>query len=69
MSSVAELSDGTALQPFVDMAKTLKDPAALCGFVKQVLSQPGVYVFGELLELDNIKSVSCHLRVVCTVFV
>jgi len=55
MSSVADLSDGVVLQAFLDMGKS-KDPTALCMFVKQVLSQPGVYVFGEVLDLENIKS-------------
>lgn len=56
-TSLAELSDGAAVQPFVAMGKSLKDSAALCGFVKQVISAASVYVFGEILALDGVKSV------------
>lgn len=56
-SSLAELSDGASLQPFVAMGKSLKDAAALCGLVRQVISAPSVYVFGEILALDGVKSV------------
>jgi hypothetical protein len=56
-ASLAELSDGAALQPFVAMGKSLKDSAALCGLVKQVISAQSVYVFGEVLALEGVKAV------------
>jgi len=36
----------------------LKNDAALINLIKQVLSAPDVYVFGELLTVDSIKSLS-----------
>lgn len=57
-SSLAELSDGAALQPFVAMGRSLKDFAALAGLIKQVISAPSVYVFGELLALENVKAMA-----------
>jgi len=57
MSSVADLSDGVVLQAYLDMGKAAKDPTILIAFIKQVLSQPGVYVFGEVLDFENVKAV------------
>jgi COP9 signalosome complex subunit 7 len=37
------------------MGKNLKDSKAVAGFVKQVLSSPNVFVFGEILELEGVK--------------
>ncbi|XP_066997996.1 COP9 signalosome complex subunit 7a isoform X2 [Anabrus simplex] len=42
------------LEQFVLLAKSAKGAAAV-GLVKQVLAAPGVYVFGELLDMPNIK--------------
>jgi len=56
--SVADLSDGASLAPFVDLAKTYKDPNTLIPFIKQVIGAPGVYVFGELLDMENIRSLA-----------
>jgi len=58
MSSVADISDGVVLQAYLDMGKAANNPTVAVGFIKQVLSQPGVYVFGEVLELDNIKALA-----------
>lgn len=44
------------LEQFVILAKTAKGAAAV-ELVKQVLEAPGVHVFGELLDTDNIKEV------------
>lgn len=48
------------LEQFVLLAKSAKGAAAV-GLVKQALEAPGVYVFGELLEMSNIQEV----KIVC----
>jgi len=59
MASVNEITDGGVhLQQFLTMGKNLKDSKAVAGFVKQVLSSPNVFVFGEILELEGVKQVS-----------
>lgn len=45
------------LEPFVAQANTVKGLEAV-KLVQQVLEHPGVYVFGELLDMPNIKEVS-----------
>jgi len=45
------------LEQFVLLAKTAKGAAAV-ELVKQALETSGVYVFGELLDMPNIKEVS-----------
>jgi COP9 signalosome complex subunit 7 len=56
MASVNEITDGGVhLQQFLTMGKNLKDSKAVAGFVKQVLSSPNVFVFGEILELEGVK--------------
>ena len=45
------------LEQFVLLAKNAKGAAAV-ELVKQVLEAPGVYVFGELLDMENIQAVS-----------
>lgn len=47
----------TPLEQYVLLAKGTKGAAAV-GLVKQVLEAPGVYVFGELLEMPNIQELS-----------
>ena len=44
------------LEQFVLLSKTAKGAAAV-SLVKQVLEAPGVYVFGELLDMPNIQEV------------
>lgn len=44
------------LEQFVLLAKTAKGAACL-ELIKQVLEAPGVYVFGELLDMPNISEV------------
>ena len=44
------------LEQFVLLAKTAKGAAAI-ELVKQALEAPGVYVFGELLDMPNIQEV------------
>ena len=47
------------LEQFVLLAKSAKGAAAV-ELVKQALEAPGVYVFGELLDMPNIVEV-CRL--------
>ena len=47
------------LEQFVLLAKTAKGAAAV-ELVKQALEAPDVYVFGELLDMPNIKEVRCR---------
>jgi COP9 signalosome complex subunit 7 len=46
-----------ALEQFVLLAKSTKG-AACTELIKQVLEAPGVYVFGELLHMQNIEELS-----------
>lgn len=39
---------------------TVKDQKAILAQLKQILSDPNTYTFGELLELENVNAV-CHL--------
>ncbi|KAJ8982439.1 hypothetical protein NQ317_010179 [Molorchus minor] len=48
---------GTALEQFVILAKTVKG-AARTELIRQVLEAPGVYVFGELLDMPNISELA-----------
>ncbi|XP_050516948.1 COP9 signalosome complex subunit 7b [Diabrotica virgifera virgifera] len=48
---------GTVLEQFVLLAKSAKG-AACTELVKQVLEAPGVYVFGELLDMPNISELA-----------
>jgi hypothetical protein len=57
MSSISEISDGQALQALISANKSLKDHSSLANFIRQVLSAPGIFVFGELFDLDTIQSV------------
>ena len=49
-------STSNPLEQFVLLAKTAKGAAAI-ELVKQALEAPGVYVFGELLDMPNIQEV------------
>lgn len=49
-----EKASNNPLEQFVLLAKTAKGAAAL-ELIKQVIETPGVYVFGELLDMPNIK--------------
>lgn len=50
-----------ALEQFVLLAKSAKG-AACTELIKQVLEAPGVYVFGELLHMQNIEEV--HIDII-----
>ena len=47
------------LEQFVLLAKNTRGAAAV-ELVKQVLEAPGVYVFGELLDMPHIQEVWMH---------
>lgn len=47
----------TSLEQFLLLAKSAKGAAAV-ELIKQVTEAHGVYVFGELLDMPNIKDVS-----------
>lgn len=49
-----KLQSGNPLEQFVLLAKNAKGAAAV-ELVKQALEAPGVYVFGELLDMTNIQ--------------
>ena len=46
-----------SLEQFILLAKSAKGAAA-AELIKQVTEAPGIYVFGELLDMPNIKEVS-----------
>jgi hypothetical protein len=52
----AQLTEGFALQAFVEKAKSLSG-APLVELVQEVLSHPQIYVFQELLDLPNVQAV------------
>jgi len=57
MATANQLTEGTALQPFVLLCKNSKGKAA-AALIQQALSAPNVYVFGELLEHPNIQQLA-----------
>lgn len=50
----ADLADGSALQSFCLLAKSAKGKG-IVAIIEQALGAPGVFVFGELLDMPNIK--------------
>jgi COP9 signalosome complex subunit 7 len=50
-------ANNSPVEQFVLLAKSAKGAGA-SELIKQALEAPGVYVFGELLEMPNIKKVS-----------
>lgn len=52
------------LEQFILLAKGTSG-SALTALINQVLEAPGVYVFGELLELTNVQEVSVMGCVLC----
>lgn len=56
-SSLTSFSTNHPLEQFILLAKGAKG-SACAELIKQVLEAPGVHVFGELLEMPNIKEVS-----------
>jgi len=49
-------SGSSALEQFILLSKTAKGAAAV-ELIQHALETPGIYVFGELLEMPNIKEV------------
>lgn len=49
-------SSNSPLEQFVLLAKGAKGAAAV-ELIRQVIAAPGVFVFGELLDMPNIKEV------------
>ena len=56
MTSVVATSEASLAQ-FVQLGRTLKDLGAMKNIEKAV-SHPGTFVFGELLELENVRALS-----------
>ena len=56
---MTEKTSSNPLEQFVLLAKTAKGTAAV-ELIKQALEVPGVYVFGELLDMPNVRDVSIH---------
>lgn len=59
-SSLLSFSSNHPLEQFILLAKGAKG-SACAELIKQVLEAPGVHVFGELLEMPNIKEVSFRI--------
>lgn len=55
-SPLLSFSTNRPLEQFLLLAKGAKG-SACAELIKQVLEAPGVHVFGELLEMPNIKEV------------
>jgi COP9 signalosome complex subunit 7 len=52
------MTETASLLTFVQSAKVSSSEAVLVPLIRQVLSAPDVFVFGELLELENIKQLA-----------
>lgn len=63
----AELSEGTGLQSFCLLAKSAKGKACTA-VIEQALQAPNVFVFGELLDMPNVKQV-LFLYYFCAIYV
>jgi len=50
----ADLADGSSLQQFCLLAKSAKGKGCVA-VIEQALAAPGVFVFGELLDMPNVK--------------
>lgn len=57
MAASADLTEGVALQQYLILAKNSKGKAAAAN-INQVLSAPNVFVFGELLDLQNVQQLA-----------
>lgn len=53
------LATSKGLEQFVLLAKSAKG-AAVVELINQALSAPGVFVFGELLEMPSVQEVCCR---------
>jgi COP9 signalosome complex subunit 7 len=57
IDKMTEKTSSNPLEQFVLLSKTAKGIAAV-ELIKQALEVPGVYVFGELLDMPNVRDVS-----------
>ena len=58
MADGGGLATSKGLEQFVLLAKSAKG-AAVVELINQALSAPGVFVFGELLEMPSVQDVCC----------
>ena len=58
MADGGGLASSKGLEQFVLLAKSAKG-AAVVELINQALAAPGVFVFGELLEMSSVKEVRC----------
>jgi hypothetical protein len=56
-----------ALEQFILLSQSVEGAAA-AGLITDVLDTPGIYVFGELLDMPNINNVSGSAVAVLLVF-
>jgi len=57
MSATADLTEGSFIQQYIILAKNAKGKAC-CALIQQALSAPNVLVFGELLDMPNVKQLA-----------
>jgi len=55
--ATAELTEGSGLQQYIVLAKSLKGKACSAA-IQQALNAPNVLVFGELLEMPNVQQLA-----------
>lgn len=56
------------LEQYILLAKSAKGAAAV-ELIKQVLVAPGIYVFGELLDMPNIQEVRTVILFICYLYI
>jgi len=56
-AQLSEITEGGALQQFVLLAKKAKGKA-VAAIIEKALGAPNVYVFGELLDMENVKQLA-----------
>jgi len=56
-SATADLTEGGFIQQYILLAKNAKGKAC-CALIQQALSAPNVLVFGELLDMPNVKQLA-----------
>eukprot|EP01126_Amoeba_proteus_P029162 TRINITY_DN2874_c0_g1_i1.p1 TRINITY_DN2874_c0_g1~~TRINITY_DN2874_c0_g1_i1.p1 ORF type:complete len:251 (+),score=54.24 TRINITY_DN2874_c0_g1_i1:65-817(+) len=54
----SSLADGVALKPYLTQITKLSSESAVANTIPQILSDPNVYVFGELLALEKIQALN-----------
>lgn len=56
MATVHDATNGAALESFVLQSKSAP-PRMACDLIRRATSEPGLFVFGELLDLESIQAV------------